>query len=744
MNTVQENPAQSKENPQSGKPVSHGRRQRSRDDSARRRAQSHTDASAAQQVVQQIQRHEQRVFPLAPTKVPALRVDWKKIATRDKATIERWWDENPDYNVGVSAEGLLIIDIDKRHGGDENFVTFRETHAMLDEDLPPTFSVKTWSGGRHLYYKLPDGLEIGNTVSKLARGVDTRGAGGYVAGPGSKIKDEAGVAHEYVAETNKKGDTLNIAEAPQWLIDLVRKPRDRRPNAGVRLSEETEEAVAEATRWIEENAPEAGEGDRNNTAFRVAARLFDIGVSNATALDLMLGWNDTKVSPPIELDELETTVNSAEKNRALPIGIYNPGVTATQLGFEPFSPEDMHPELAPGYVPPLDAFEPKPILRLDATLIKPREWVVGNMAVRGRVSVLIGPGGVAKSTWANQCGIALATGRDDVCGFPIPGKQRTWIWNQEDDEEEIDRRMIAALQHFGMTSDDLIDGGRPMLFRNSGVEKPLIVAKEIDGTIIVNREVLAKMHSSILEHDIRLMIIDPLVEIHRLNELDNGDMAVVFGQLRDIAQRTYCAVLVLAHSRKPPNGDSESHLGQLDALRGASAQGNVIRKAETLFTPSVKDGKRFLFPEDRLNYARMDDAKNNIGRKRIDPIWFHRIGVRIANGEDVGVLQPVEITPRVVVGEDRSAIVGKALTDMKKIGEWVPLKEIIPHIPAVQRGMFADKNDLRALKKEFQNDETLFEGSKLLQKRGPSDNAGFRYMLQPLAETPATSPTPLV
>jgi hypothetical protein len=33
----------------------------------------------------------------------------------------------------------------------------------------------------------------------------------------------------------------------------------------------------------------------------------------------------------------------------------------------------------------------------------------------------------------------------------------------------------------------------------------------------------------------------------------------------------------------------------------------------------VKDEKRFAFPNPRLEYARMDDAKNNVGRKRLEP-----------------------------------------------------------------------------------------------------------------------------
>ena len=50
--------------------------------------------------------------------------------------------------------------------------------------LPRTFTVRTPSGGLHLYFTAPD-KSLGNTVGKLGRQIDTRGVGGYVVGPGS-------------------------------------------------------------------------------------------------------------------------------------------------------------------------------------------------------------------------------------------------------------------------------------------------------------------------------------------------------------------------------------------------------------------------------------------------------------------------------------------------------------------------------------------------------------------------------
>lgn len=56
------------------------------------------------------------VFPLAcRDKVPAV-VGGCKVATTEKTTIERWWDKNPQYNIGIAtgnkSSGLVVIDLD--------------------------------------------------------------------------------------------------------------------------------------------------------------------------------------------------------------------------------------------------------------------------------------------------------------------------------------------------------------------------------------------------------------------------------------------------------------------------------------------------------------------------------------------------------------------------------------------------------------------------------------------------------
>lgn len=53
------------------------------------------------------------------------------------------------------------------------------------------------------------------------------------------------------------------------------------------------------------------EGSRNNTAVILASALFQKGIIEEQVIDIVLQWNESMVSPPIEHGELMNTINSA-------------------------------------------------------------------------------------------------------------------------------------------------------------------------------------------------------------------------------------------------------------------------------------------------------------------------------------------------------------------------------------------------------------------------------------------------
>lgn len=97
------------------------------------------------------------VFPLAyRNKVPAIEGGCKA-ATTEKSKIERWWNQNPRYNIGIAtgnkSNGLVVIDLDvDKNKGIDGYEVLRDWQNKHGE-LPETWQSITGRGGYHYFYK---------------------------------------------------------------------------------------------------------------------------------------------------------------------------------------------------------------------------------------------------------------------------------------------------------------------------------------------------------------------------------------------------------------------------------------------------------------------------------------------------------------------------------------------------------------------------------------------------------------
>ncbi len=109
-----------------------------------------------------------------------------KDATTDPKVIRDWWTRWPDANIGIATgEGLVVIDVDPRNGGDQSLA---ELEAEFGE-LPRSWHVSTGGGGRHIYLSIPAGIRI-KKRQNWRNGIDIQGVGAYViAPPSNHIKD---------------------------------------------------------------------------------------------------------------------------------------------------------------------------------------------------------------------------------------------------------------------------------------------------------------------------------------------------------------------------------------------------------------------------------------------------------------------------------------------------------------------------------------------------------------------------
>lgn len=235
-----------------------------------------------------------KIFPIAPNaKFPPLWNNWPLHATNDAKALQNW---PQDANIGVHCEGLLVLDVDTRKGGDEGLTYLRTAY-----DLPETLTTITPSGGKHLFYRLPEGHPgVPNSVERVAKGIDVRSTGGYVVAPGS----------ETVSGKYRFSADVEIAPAPDWLIlkagTVILKTGTNEP-----VPDAPDAVLQRAADWLAKAAPAIeGQGGDAHT-FAVAARLRDFGVSRVQAFGLLQdGWNG-RCSPPWDLDSLWDKVVNA-------------------------------------------------------------------------------------------------------------------------------------------------------------------------------------------------------------------------------------------------------------------------------------------------------------------------------------------------------------------------------------------------------------------------------------------------
>jgi len=216
-----------------------------------------------------------KVFKVVPQGKRPMENGWADLATTDGLTISKWWAKTPNANIGIptgTINGVIGVDLDT-----EEAIEWFESLGF-----PLGAEVHTAGGGKHYYYAIDPDVEIKTSKGEIHRGVDVRGEGGLLVGPGSVI---AGKLY--------RGDLSHIPEAPQELLDLLPRrqhftsepiPQDVEPvEAASRQEERQLQWVVEELDDLERPWRE-GAGWRS-TVFRVSCWLWRMVRSPYYALD---------------------------------------------------------------------------------------------------------------------------------------------------------------------------------------------------------------------------------------------------------------------------------------------------------------------------------------------------------------------------------------------------------------------------------------------------------------------------
>jgi hypothetical protein len=202
--------------------------------------------------------------------------DWQNVATTDPVQILRWWQQFPDGIPAISCTEIIVVDAD-RHPWAADGVQALVSLVALHQDWPQHPIVLTPSGGEHHYFRQST-RPLGNGTGLLPSGIDVRGNGGYIIGPGAVPPDGTGW---------RSTDALHLVDAlsmpngvpqfPEWLDKIIRAdritPADANSTSGSPVTNRERRYAETALEGAAQEVETAPKGKRNTILNSVTFRL---------------------------------------------------------------------------------------------------------------------------------------------------------------------------------------------------------------------------------------------------------------------------------------------------------------------------------------------------------------------------------------------------------------------------------------------------------------------------------------
>lgn len=194
-------------------------------------------------------------------------------------------------------------------------------------------------------------------------------------------------------------------------------------------------------------------------------------------------------------------------------------------------------------------YEPLPTLPAAQLDVSPPEarWLVEQLWAEGGVGLIGGAPKSCKSWLGLEMATAVSTGTSCLGRYAVRTPGSTLVYLAEDALPNVRERLLALCRH-------------------RGVELETLSVHVITAPIVrLDVETDFRRLVATVEHlQPRLLVLDPLVRLHRTNENDAGEIAAILGRLRGLQRNLGVAVVLVHHARKQ---GSAHQTGQ--ALRGS-------------------------------------------------------------------------------------------------------------------------------------------------------------------------------
>jgi RecA-family ATPase len=177
-----------------------------------------------------------------------------------------------------------------------------------------------------------------------------------------------------------------------------------------------------------------------------------------------------------------------------------------------------------------------------------QRWLVASLWSEQAVGIIGGEPKCCKSFLALDLAVSVAAGTPCLRRFPVPRPGRVLLYAAEDALHIVRQRLEGICFAAGLALSDL--------------DVQVITAPTVRLDLEIDRKAL---DATIAKLAPRLLVLDPFVRLHRIDENASGEVAPLLAYLRELQRRHGVAVIVVHHAKK---GAGRARAGQ--ALRGSS------------------------------------------------------------------------------------------------------------------------------------------------------------------------------
>lgn len=339
----------------------------------------------------------------SPGKHPASQLAPRGVldATRDPSQVEEWWSRYPQLGVAIAtgprSGGLLVVDIDLVHSGEESLNRLEEQHGPW----PETATVRT-GYGLHYYFQLPPGENrFPSGVRVLGEGIDIRAEGGYVVAPPSR--HATGVAYEWLRE--------DLREVPAWLALQLVRPLNRTSGAA-----------------LDDDGPILESG-RNTALTSKAGAMRRQGFSEAEIFDALWSMNQRRCRPPLGEREVQGIAHHMQN--------YSP---APEMGVSRLHTANLD-------------FGVRQVREALSTPLPEKQWLWHKILPERGVSLFVGAPKVGKTLGARNLARAVVDRSEEQLLGRKVAHGKVFYLSLEDSEEDF----LYQFQAMGLPQEELGD-----------------------------------------------------------------------------------------------------------------------------------------------------------------------------------------------------------------------------------------------------------------------------------------------